>query len=93
MASNVVALGKPTVDEANRKKIVAYLEEFLEHAKAGKIDGGLFIFKAPNGLWTDTVFGDDIPISEMVGKVEIAKQRWIAACLSNDENKKFGEEI
>ena len=74
--TKLVSLSKPTVQEENKNDLIEIFERLLKCAKEGRIDACFTIVRAPDGFWKEDAAGN-IPTTELVGKIEVAKQRLI----------------
>jgi len=82
MKKPVTLVTKPTASAEIRDSIVRDLREVLAQAEAGDVDAVIMLVLHPNGEWS----GNDIAttrFSEVIGRVEIVKQEWIAQYLAS----------
>jgi hypothetical protein len=73
---------KPTAKAEIRDSIVRDLREVLAQAEAGDIDAIIVLALHPDGEWS----GNNIAttrFSEVIGRIEIVKQQWIAQYLAS----------
>ena len=73
----------PTLSEEPDPVIVQYLEELLAEARAGRIQGIIWVALHPGDLTSDARAG--LITSAVIGKLEIAKARAIRIALEDQE--------
>ena len=73
----------PTIENEVRDSVVGLLERALEEARAGNISSVVVIALHPNGEWSDWQSGTQ-QVSEMIGRLEIAKQSRIMNLLRGE---------
>lgn len=82
---NVLTLtSKPTVADEVRASVVKVLEDALAEAKDGNVSSVLVIAVHPDGEWSDWQSATD-RLSEMIGRIEIAKQKRISHILRDEK--------
>lgn len=74
---------KPTVAEEVRESVVGVLKDALAQAEAGNVTSVLVIALHPDGNWSDWHSSTE-KVSEMVGRLEIAKQKRIMHVLNEE---------
>lgn len=67
-----------------RKEIIDALNAALRRAENGETDSVVIIERQPNKYWLFN-FGGERSVVEMVGRIEILKQEWIAEYLKKSE--------
>lgn len=74
---------RPKVADTDRDRLVAFLEQFLEDARAGLVDCAFVLIKSPDGHWKWDWAGGEF-ISDMVGRIEVVKTEIIVKSLKRD---------
>lgn len=75
---------KPKASDEVRAGVVRVLERALAEASEGNISSVLIIALHPGGEWSDWQSSTE-QMSEMIGRIEIAKQKRIAHYFENDD--------
>lgn len=74
---------KPTIAHEVRESVISLLEKALSEARASNVSSVLIIALHPNGEWSDWQSSTE-QVSEMIGRLEIAKQKRISHLLAED---------
>ncbi len=81
----VVFTPKQTVENEVQESVVGVLKEYLAKAEAGQLNCVIVIAGFLDGMWTDDMSSTlDFPTA--IGRLEIAKQEWIAQELNSKED-------
>jgi hypothetical protein len=73
----------PTAEDDVKASIIKLLETTLTEAKAGELRSIIIIAAHINNGWIDRA-SETLIFSEVIGRLEIMKQRWIKQYLDNN---------
>jgi hypothetical protein len=73
----------PTAEDDVKASIIKLLETTLTEAKAGELRSIIIIAAHINNGWIDRA-SETLIFSEVIGRLEIMKQRWVKQYLENN---------
>ena len=83
MTEVVSLVAKPTAKQEIKDDLIDLLTKTLEEAKSGELTGVFMIIEQSDEMWSDRWTGM-VKFSELLGRIEIVKQRIIHNYLSSE---------
>lgn len=87
MTAPINLVPPPKVADIVRESVVATLRQTLEEAERGEIECVAIVICRPGGGWKPRISTTD-NFSGMIGRIEIAKQEWVADYLSQESSRR-----